>query len=207
MFGLGYLFHKNFDILYKDAKIVNKNGFSSVLKELHLAFSEAFKFFLCSLPPLLIIGFWSAIFKTDIMQYTFWALFALVALYAAMIFGSYSSGIFVSSKFNIMNIPAKNLENSIVDWITIKPIRDSIKRREIKVTDINYAHFSTFTTKHIKNSNGTYWLTIHHYALNVTGTFGSIMLDFRSPQKRDEIVGLLTQAADDLKHKISIRHI
>lgn len=207
MLGLGYLFHKKFDVIYKNAKIFNKNGSSSTLKELHLAFSEAFKFFLCSFVPLLVFGFWTLIFKIDILQYTFWALLAFIFLYAAMIFGSYSSGIFVSSKLNIINIPAKNLENSIVDWITVKPIRDSIKRREIKVTDINYAHFSTFTTKHLKDSRGNYWLTIHHYALNIAGNFGSIMLDFRSPQKRDEMVGLLTQAAEDLKHKISIRHI
>lgn len=199
--------HRNFKKKYAEYPIVNENGFSTIVNDLQLSFSSAYRFFYSMIIPL-VFSYMLASFGNNVL-FSIGAsiLLATVIIYSAAIFGTYNSGIYISSKLNILNVPAKNLENSFIDWITLKPIRDSILRREIKITDINYAHFSTFTTRHSKDKYGIYHSRIHHYALNIAGNFGSIMLDFRSSQKRDELAGYLRQASDDLNHKITIRHI
>ncbi len=203
--------------------ILSKQNFGVkgiVIKDLHLAFRQSFYAFrkagiglicLFLLSLVCIIIFCeketneTLIFLLSIITGISATLFIY---YPAIVFGNYNSGSLISSAQNEIDIVSHNLENSFFDWLMLRPYWQLCLRRKIKITDIKYMHYHSFDTKRTRwffaKDKGDH-VAIKHYTLNIAGDFGSIMLDFSNSQKRDEFVGNMKQAMEDLDHKISIR--
>lgn len=203
--------------------ILSKRSFGIkgiVVKDLHLAFCQSFYafrkagiglicIFLLSLVSIIVFC------EKDIDEFLIFLLSTITGIsatlfvyYPAIVFGNYNSGSLISSAQNEIDIVSHNLENSFFDWLILRPYWQLCLRRKIKITDIKYMHYHSFDTKRTRwffaKDKGDH-VAIRHYALNIAGDFGSIMLDFSSSQKRDEFVGNMKQAMEDLDHKISIR--
>lgn len=203
--------------------ILSKRSFGVkgiVVKDLHLAFHQSFYafrkagiglicFFLLSLVCIIIFC------KKDVDETLIFLLATITGIsatlfvyYPAIVFGNYNSGSLISSAQNEIDIVSHNLENSFFDWLILRPYWQLCLRRKIKITDIKYMHYHSFDTKRTRwffaKDKGDH-VAIRHYTLNIAGDFGSLMLNFSNSQKRDEFVGNMKQAMEDLDHKISIR--
>lgn len=114
----------------------------------------------------------------------------ILAIWAFIVNGRYS--------FNFdngeMTFPATDVAHSFLSFIIAKPLIDIFRLRTIHVSEIERMYLN------IERGNKN---RSRSYNLNITGTFGSAKLEFKTRQKRDEVRNNLAQ----LKKKISGKNI
>lgn len=114
------------------------------------------------------------------------------------IWDTYSKGIIIDVKNNIFSFPADDVENSILEIITLKPFFNMAKRESLPISEIISLNNETKRWS-VKDGNKT--KKYIRYLLNVSGEFGSRQLEFDSKQKRDECRALLSSAKKKLGSK------
>lgn len=116
----------------------------------------------------------------------------LTAKFTYNVWNSYSKGIVADVENNSFSFPASDIENSIAEIITLRPIFNLAKRDSYPITEITALNNETkrWTTE---SSDGK---TKKHveYLLNISGDFCSKQLEFASKQKRDECRAMLSNA-------------
>jgi hypothetical protein len=130
-------------------------------------------------------------------------------VFAIKVFINYNKGIVVSSEENMISLPATDVENSIIDIITLRKFRNYAKRIEIPISEIDKAWLDRKrkTVSYIDNSGKKSKVkkkTITIYTINIAGAFGSQNIEFSSRQKRDEFRSALSICAKDLGLKIKV---
>ena len=140
--------------------------------------------------------------------YTLYIFIGLLIVFSKFIinmWSSYYKGIEVDLETKTFSFPKSDIENSILDIITLKAFRDMSKRDSLNLVDIEALNNETkrWSTKH-KDSNGKSVTKKHvQYLLNISGEFGSRQLIFSAKQKRDECRAMLNSAVKKLGTKIS----
>lgn len=120
----------------------------------------------------------------------------IMAKFTFGVWRSYSEGIVADIENNVFSFPASDVENSIQDILTLRPLFDLAKRNEYPISEINALTNETkrWTTKS-KDSKGRTQSKEHViWLLNISGEFGSKQLEFTSKQKRDECRAMLNSA-------------
>jgi hypothetical protein len=111
----------------------------------------------------------------------------LISIYTINVWKALSTGYIIDKEKNTFEFPASDVENSVYEIITLKPLFDLAKRRSITLTEIKSMNNETkrWTTKSTFDGKTT---SKQHVAwlLNISGEFGSQQLEFSSKQKRDE---------------------
>jgi hypothetical protein len=106
---------------------------------------------------------------------------------ALKVFFVYEKGI--SLEENEFSFPASDVENTIVDILTLKRLRGLFYREVVNAESIKYVT-NDFGWKGFGGNKNRV------YGLNIVGDFGSRTIRFNSKQKRDEARYLLRQFSD-----------
>lgn len=120
----------------------------------------------------------------------------IAAKYTFGVWNSYSQGIVANLENDTFSFPASDVENSIAEIVTLRPLFNLAKRNSYKISEINALNNETkrWTTKS-ENSQGHSETKQHvKWLLNISGDFGSQQLEFDSKQKRDECRAMLSSA-------------
>lgn len=107
-----------------------------------------------------------------------------------------SQGYIVDIDNNEFTFPASDVENNIIEIITLKKLRNMMRRHSIKITEIRALNNEkgrrqsrvNFDAKRKTPPMKDLWL------LNVSGEFGSQQFEFDSKQKRDECRSMIFTA-------------
>lgn len=86
---------------------------------------------------------------------------------------TYHDGIVIDAEKSELSFPATDVENRFIDIITLKRFFDHGRRETLRFASIETVMNETRARR-------------GHYAVNVTGSFGSRQFSFDSKQKRDE---------------------
>jgi hypothetical protein len=119
------------------------------------------------------------------------------------VWNAYNQGIQVSLENKTFSFPASDVENNVIDIITLKQFRDLSKRETLKLNEVEalaneIKRWSTSST----DSKGKKTTKKHvKFLLNISGDFGSRQLEFNSKQKRDECRAMLNRARKKLNLK------
>jgi signal transduction histidine kinase len=206
-----------FSFLRKLTKVIFKIlnsifGETMATRDVWLALSEVFGF----LALLLFISFLGNVFISFIIFdnekftfiYTLYVFIGLLIIFSKFTFNmwqSYYKGIEIDFETKTFSFPKSDVENSIIDIITLKQFRDLQKREVLNLLDIEALNNETkrWSTKS-KDSNGKTVTTQHvQYLLNISGEFGSRQLKFSSKQKRDECRAMMNSAVKKQGSRIS----
>ena len=95
------------------------------------------------------------------------------SLFIFRVLMTYHEGIVLDAKFGKLSFPASDIECGIVDIIMLKRFFDHGRRETIRLASIDSVMNETRARR-------------GHYAVNVSGVFGSRQFLFGSKQKRDE---------------------
>jgi hypothetical protein len=141
----------------------------------------------------------------SIYLYLFAVMFTniIFSKFTLSIWNSYSLGIIADVESDSFSFPASDVENSIIDILTLKKFKDMAKRNSYPITQIRALNNETkrWTTKS-KNAEGRMVSKNHIvWMLNVSGDFGSQQFQFSSKQKRDECRSMLFTATRKLGNK------
>lgn len=132
-------------------------------------------------------------------------IFLFMGRYTWKVWDSYNQGILVSSKHNQINFPASDVENTLMDIITLKRMRDYANRLVYSLSDIDKVWVDRQRRKVTHTVNGKKKTkTVIVYTVNLAGSFGSKNIEFTSRQKRDETRSAISICAKDLGLKISV---
>lgn len=120
----------------------------------------------------------------------------LTLAYSVPVWLATSKGYIVDIDKNEFTFPASDVENSILEILTLKKIRNMMHRNTIKITEIRALNNEkgrrrssfNFDPKRKKPPMKDQWL------LNVSGEFGSQQFEFDSKQKRDECRSMIFTA-------------
>lgn len=119
------------------------------------------------------------------------------------VWNAYNMGILVNLEDRTFSFPASDVENKVIDIITLKRFRDLAKRETLKLIEVEALtnEIKRWSTKS-KDSNGKQTTKRHvKFLLNISGDFGSRQLEFNSKQKRDECRTMLNNARKKLNLK------
>lgn len=121
------------------------------------------------------------------------------------IWNAYYAGYEIDLDQKTFSFPASDIENSIMDIITLKRIRNLMHRDTLNLNEIEALNNETkrWTSKS-KDSNGNTVTKKHvNYLLNISGEFGSRQFSFSNKQKRDECRAMFNKAIKQLGLKIN----
>ena len=194
-------YFKNYDIVQEDGRTIQ-------IRDLMLALGVSAKIFsailvICALLFFLIPA--SNVIKIIIITPIF-----IVGLWFLMrVWNSYNHGILVSSKYDKVNFPASDVENTLMDIITLKRLRNLANRLEYDISELDKVWLDrqrkrvTYTDMSGKKPKSK-TKTVVVYTVNIAGAFGSKNIVFNSRQKRDEFRSAISICAKDLGLKLRI---
>ena len=130
---------------------------------------------------------------------------ALFILYFILVFRVFNKGYVIDLVKKEFGFPATDVENTLWGILTFKKFRDYARVKRIALEDISDIYIDTQRVKHFSSTTNKTTKTI--YTINIVGFHGSNNLNFSSRQKRDEIRGILVQAAKDVKVGIRDRKV
>lgn len=110
------------------------------------------------------------------------AIWLLSAGFVIRVWQSYFTGILIDAGTSELSFPASDVENSLLDIITLKRFFGHGQRESLRLASIE----SVMNETRAKRG---------HYAVNVAGSFGSRQFSFDSKQKRDEFRAAIDWAA------------
>lgn len=136
-------------------------------------------------------NFFYAVLISLIVSYIFFSIYLFIFL--VIIFLVQSIRIYlINSKYEIdiekkeFIFPRADIENSIIEIILLARYWNLMRKKAIKLADIEKTHISSYRGQ---------W-----YFLIVTGQFGSFQLEFLSKQKRDEVKSALDKYSKELRY-------
>lgn len=97
----------------------------------------------------------------------------LASKFILNVWQTYYEGIVINAEKSELSFPATDVENSLIDIITLKRFFDHGRREVLRLASIETIMNETRTRR-------------GHYAVNIAGSFGSRQFIFDSKQKRDE---------------------
>ncbi len=97
---------------------------------------------------------------------------------------TYQAGIVIDAENSELSFPANDVENSVIDIITLKRFFDQGRRETVRLASIESVMNETRARR-------------GHYAVNVSGSFGSRQFSFDSKQKRDEFRAAIDWASSE----------
>lgn len=97
---------------------------------------------------------------------------------------TYHEGIVIDADNAELSFPATDVENSVLDILTLKKFFDNARRETIRLASVESVMNETRARR-------------GHYAVNVSGSFGSRQFTFDSKQKRDEFRAALNWGAGE----------
>ncbi|TMO47080.1 hypothetical protein CWC25_02180 [Pseudoalteromonas sp. S4389] len=120
----------------------------------------------------------------------------LILLYTIPVWKALSHGYEAKIDLDSFSFPASDVENSVLDIITLKKLRNMMSRTTIRLSEIRAlnneksrrASRNLFAGQKGVPRMKDVWL------LNISGDFGSQQLEFNSKQKRDECRSMLFTA-------------
>ena len=152
-----------------------------------------------------VIAFYSLIYYAHELPLNIWlAIFLINGLFVPLtikVYSTYAKGYVADIANNEFSFPASDVENSLVDIITLKQLRNMINRETIALSDIRALNNEKGrgqkynpTTK--RNVGFDIW------KLNISGEFGSRQFVFHSKQKRDECRSMIYTACYRVGNKL-----
>ena len=143
----------------------------------------------------IVLWFLPAIFAGVGIRWLFIVNFFTLA-YSIPVWIATSKGYVVDIANNEFSFPASDVENSLIEIITLKKLRNMMHRNSIKLTEIRALNNEksrrrsrvNFDTNRKKPPMKDLWL------LNISGEFGSQQFEFDSKQKRDECRSMIFTA-------------
>lgn len=111
-------------------------------------------------------------------------IWALSAKFILNVWLTYHEGIVIDVENAELSFPATDVENSILNILTLKTFRDNARRETIRLASVESVMNETRARR-------------GHYAVNVSGSFGSRQFSFDSKQKRDEFRAALDWGAGE----------
>jgi Holliday junction resolvase len=190
----------------KDCKVVKEDGQTIQIRDIWLAIN----IFVKVMGAIIALCFIAFIILNSVLKlspelssmFTI-PLVVIGGIFAIRVFNSYNKGIVVSSKYDTIAFPASDVENTIMDIITGKRVRDLANRIEFKISDIDKVwidrHKKTITyTDRSGKKPKVKTKTVTVYTVNIAGPFGSQNIEFTSRQKRDEFRSAISICAKDL---------
>lgn len=126
-----------------------------------------------------------------------------VLMYLIQVFIVFNKGYVIDLKKEEFRFPATDVENSLIDILTFKKYFDYARIKKIALKDISDIYMDRQTEKIYSITTNKTTKTI--FTINIVGFHGSNNLNFSSRQKRDEVRGLLVQAAKKVKVGIKDR--
>ena len=133
------------------------------------------------------------------------AYIVLFCIYFILVFITFNKGYIVDLIKEDFSFPATDVENSLIGILTFKKYRDFAQRKHIALKDISDIYIDTQKTQVFSMTTNKTSKKI--YTINIVGFHGSNNLNFSSRQKRDEVRGILVQAAKDVKIGIRDRKV
>lgn len=184
---------------------VKDDGQTIQIRDVWLALKTSLGILFASAVIAVIAGFMVSVF--DVPQFVtiiIGAIFFIPGLiFTIRVWNSYNQGIIVSSKYDKINIPASDVENTFLDIISLKRLRDLANRIEFSISEIDKVWVDrqkrtvTYTDRSGKKPK-TKTKTIVVYTVNIAGPFGSQNIEYTSRQKRDEFRSAISMCAKDL---------
>jgi len=129
----------------------------------------------------------------------------LFLVYFIAVFRVYNKGYVIDLLKKEFRFPATDVENTLWGILSLKRFRDYARVKKIALEDISDIYIDTQRVKHFSSTSNKTTKTI--YTINIVGFHGSNNLNFSSRQKRDEVRGILVQAAKDVKVAIKDRRV
>ena len=132
-------------------------------------------------------------------QYAIYVFFGILFVFfipIKKVWNAYYAGYEVDLEDDTFSFPASDVENSVMDIVTLKRLRNLLHRETINLDELEALNNETkrWTTKS-KDSNGRVVTHKHvKYLLNISGDFGSRQFNFDNKQKRDECRAMLNRA-------------
>jgi hypothetical protein len=97
---------------------------------------------------------------------------------------TYHEGIVIDADNAELSFPATDVENSVLDILTLRRFFDNARRETVRLASVESVMNETRARR-------------GHYAVNVSGNFGSRQFTFDSKQKRDEFRAALNWGAGE----------
>jgi hypothetical protein len=97
---------------------------------------------------------------------------------------TYQEGIVIDADNAELSFPATDVENSVLDIITLRRFFDNARRETVRLASVESVMNETRARR-------------GHFAVNVSGSFGSRQFVFDSKQKRDEFRAALNWGAGE----------
>jgi len=137
--------------------------------------------------------------------YVFFGILFIFLIPIKKVWSAYYAGYEVDFEDGTFSFPASDVENSVMDIVTLKSVRNLMHRDTLNLDELEALNNETkrWTSKS-KDSNGR-MVTQKHvaYLLNVSGEFGSRQFKFNSKQKRDECRAMFNRAVKQLGLRIN----
>jgi hypothetical protein len=143
-------------------------------------------------------------FAEDIKNFSIVYL-ALFSLYFIAVFRVFNKGYVIDVVKKEFRFPATDVENTLWGILSFKKFRDYARVKKIPLEGISDIYIDTQRVKQFSSTSNKTTKTI--YTINIVGYHGSNNLNFSSRQKRDEVRGILVQAAKDVKVAIRDRRV
>ncbi len=140
----------------------------------------------------------------DIINFSI-AYAGLFLVYFISVFWVFNNGYVIDLVKKEFRFPATDVENTLWGILSFKKFRDYARVKKISLEEISDIYIDTQRVKHFSSTSNKSTKTI--YTINIVGFHGSNNLNFSSRQKRDEVRGILVQAAKDVKVAIRDRRV
>jgi hypothetical protein len=109
---------------------------------------------------------------------------ALSALFIFKVWLTYHDGVVIDADNAELSFPATDVENSVLDILILKRFFNNARRETVRLASVESVMNETRARR-------------GHYAVNVSGSFGSRQFTFDSKQKRDEFRAALNWGAGE----------
>jgi len=186
----------------------NRIVVSDVWGAIKIMFTIILTLAILSVLPLLFKAYNVETFSQYSFKYSLYVFIGLLVVFfipIVKVWNAYYGGYEVDLEDQTFSFPASDLENSIMDIVTLKRLRNLLHRETLNLNELEALNNETkrWTTKS-KDSNGRTVSRKHvQYLLNISGDFGSRQFKFTSKQKRDECRAMVNRAIKKLGLKLN----
>ena len=130
----------------------------------------------------------------------------IFTLFYLKIFFIFNRGYVIDLEKEHFCFPATDVENHLTDFFTFRRLREYAKAKCVPLNEITDIYLDT-TKERRYNPTTKRYRQEPVYRLNIVGPYGSDNLIFSSRQKRNEVRGILVQAAKTYKLNIRDRKV
>ena len=124
---------------FRNCEIAKEDGQTIQIRDVWLAIGMFFKIVGGVVVVCVLCGFFLRLLALSsiIIVIATLTIFVIGFIFAIRVWSSYNQGIIVSSKYDKINFPASDVENRLIDIITLKKFRDLANRIEFNISEID----------------------------------------------------------------------